>query len=357
MWKIRNVVREYVTLIRVKIVLTLVISFYVSQSFGTIPDAETQLFYMRTHASNILQQIKKTPTFLAKKPEYTISPTPPSSGFTFGLPKLPNVTSSPTASLPVYPTQGVLPTQTNIQPTSPPQEQIPTAIPQATNTAIPTQPLPPAVTCPSTSTESYDSLSIEGSPTANANNHGDINLRLRGYTQIDEAKELQSFSQNYDSKRPQLKTFFSPAKGPDFYQTYRVYNWNFSANTRGSIIENPPVTLIGLRANPGESVVVPAAGYTIGSGKQVLVLYADSTRITLKYTREDNVVYGYTIHIEDFCTDPNLVSLYNEKHAAGRGSLPALSSGEKIGVARTGELKIVIRDTGSFMDPRMRDWW
>ena len=90
----------------------------------------------------------------------------------------------------------------------------------------------------------------------------------------------------------------------------------------------------------------------------VMVLYATQHAVTLKYTREDNVVYGYTIHLEDFCVDPNLYALYQQQNTAGRVSLPALSDNQVIGTPWTNTIKVAIRDTGTFLDPRTRkDWW
>ena len=80
-------------------------------------------------------------------------------------------------------------------------------------------------------------------------------------------------------------------------------------------------------------------------------------RQTLHIGREDEFP-GYVIHIEDVCTDPELLALYRQLHAAGRGELPALRGHQPFGVALGNEIKIAVRDTGSFMDPRARnDWW
>ena len=108
----------------------------------------------------------------------------------------------------------------------------------------------------------------------------------------------------------------------------------------------------------GETLYLPDSGYDIGSGYEALVLYASEERITLKYTREDNVKEGYTIHVENVCVEPSLLALYRERNEAGRGDLPALRAGQPFGRARGAEIGVAIRDTGSFMDPRSRyDWW
>jgi hypothetical protein len=81
-------------------------------------------------------------------------------------------------------------------------------------------------------------------------------------------------------------------------------------------------------------------------------------RMTIKYTREDNVVSGYTLHLEHVCPEPRLLALYQNCNARGRLRLPALRSGHALGRAQGGELVVAIRDNGDFMDPRSgKDWW
>jgi hypothetical protein len=123
-------------------------------------------------------------------------------------------------------------------------------------------------------------------------------------------------------------------------------------------LTSPPVTLAELATTPGEPLRVPDSGYSIGSGYEALVLYAAPDRITLKYTRTDNVVHGYTLHLEGLCVDPTLLDLYRSWNAAGRGQLPALQSGQALGRAAGNTVGVAIRDSGAFMDPRSRkDWW
>jgi hypothetical protein len=90
----------------------------------------------------------------------------------------------------------------------------------------------------------------------------------------------------------------------------------------------------------------------------VLVLYANPQRITLKYTREDNVVHGYTLHLEGICVEPRLLALYTTWNNSGRAYLPALTAGQALGRAQGSEVRVAIRDSGTFLDPRSRkDWW
>ncbi len=206
---------------------------------------------------------------------------------------------------------------------------------------------------------SYGTLSTSGAVTDRpAAEHADLNLALRGWSTTGGTLGLVDIDGPTDSLAPQLDTVFADHRVPAIAQNYRVNNWNWDTNQPAGPITDWEVTLIGVVTTPGEILGVPDSGYDIGEGMDVRVLYADSDSITLKYTREDNVVYGYTAHIEGLCVEPTLLALYQSCDDAGRGELPALAGGQPIGRARTAETKLVIRDTGAFMDPRARkDWW
>lgn len=206
---------------------------------------------------------------------------------------------------------------------------------------------------------SYNTLSVYPPPTDRpAEQHADLNLALRGYVPTVAYLGLVDYGGPTDVRAPQLAGLFSDQRTPVFSAAYQVYAWNWSCNCRGQPIGNPPVTLIGMLSTPGELLFVPDSGYTIGDGYEVLVLYASAERITLKYTREDNVVYGYSLHVENICVEPKLLALYQTWNAAGRQRLPALRAGQPFGRARGSLVGVAIRDTGSFMDPRSRkDWW
>jgi hypothetical protein len=104
---------------------------------------------------------------------------------------------------------------------------------------------------------------------------------------------------------------------------------------------------------------------------EVIVLYADPASITFKYTRDDSVQpNGYTVHVDNLCTDPNLLAAYHAADAdpgpryiffGDHGfhyNLPNLPAGQVFGTARSGELRVAIVDTGAFMDPRScGEWW
>ena len=87
------------------------------------------------------------------------------------------------------------------------------------------------------------------------------------------------------------------------------------------------------------------------------MLYAESNRITLGYTREDSVANGDAVHLENVCVDPNLLALYQSSNATGRAFLPALREDEVLGTAGSGQVLVAVRDRGVFFDPRSRlDW-
>jgi hypothetical protein len=139
---------------------------------------------------------------------------------------------------------------------------------------------------------------------------------------------------------------------------YGSQNWDWNCNCQSGLVADPEVTLAGFAVMPGEIIRVPRAGYAIGDGYDALVLHADAERVAINYTREGNPVRGYTVYIEGIAVDSTLIALYQQTNAAGRGALPALQVGQAIGRARVGEIKIAIRDSGAFMDPRSRkDWW
>ena len=188
--------------------------------------------------------------------------------------------------------------------------------------------------------------------------HPDVNLAMRGYVLTTAFKGLVTYSGPQDPGAPQLYGLFTDQRTGVFDNVYQVYKWDWSNNQRGGPYTDPPVTLAGLAATPGETIHVPDSGYDIGNGHDAMVLYAEPTRITLKYTIEDDVVFGYTIHLENVCIDPGLLALYQSLNAAGRLELPALTGGQALGRALGSEIGVAIRDTGAFMDPRARNsWW
>jgi hypothetical protein len=207
--------------------------------------------------------------------------------------------------------------------------------------------------------ESYSDSPVNGAPTnPPAEEHADLNLAMRGYELTDAYAGLVDYSGGSDPNAPQLPGLFADDRTPTFSAVYQVYGWDWGCNCRGALITDPEVTLAGMAVTPGETIHVPDSGYTIGGGYEVLVLYATPERITLKYTPDDNVVYGYTLHVENICVEPRLLALYQTWNEAGRSRLPALRAGQAFGRALGSEIGVAIRDNGAFMDPRSRkDWW
>ena len=207
--------------------------------------------------------------------------------------------------------------------------------------------------------ESYGSLSFNGRPTDRPPAvHADLNLGRRGAVQTGDYRGLVDYSGGADSRAPQLATMFLDNRTPAFASTWKVYDWDWSRDRRGALLTRWPVTTLGMSTGLGEVIRTPSSGYDLGSGYEVLVLYATDKRITLKYTREDNVVRGYTVHLENVCVEPRLLALYNSLADRRQGRLPALRAGQAIGRAMGDQIAAAIRDSGTFMDPRSRkDWW
>lgn len=239
-------------------------------------------------------------------------------------------------------------------------------------------PLLTSSTCDNIAGETYNALTPNPPPTDRpAEQHADLNLALRGYAPANGTLGLVDIDGPTDSRSPQLFTLFADKRVPVFSGLAQVYDWVWATNSRGALITDPPVTLANMQTANGEPLYVPNSGYNIGThtarppegrfkdspgddpnAYEVLVLYAAPQRITLKYTREDNVVHGYTLHIENVCVAPALLALYQQLNSAGRAQLPALKAGQAFGRARGTATGAVIRDNGSFMDPRSRkDWW
>jgi hypothetical protein len=215
---------------------------------------------------------------------------------------------------------------------------------------------PPDCGIPGTS---YHTLPIASAPTDRpASTHPDLNLAVRGFSPVSAALSLVQYGGPTDDKAPQLDALFAPDRLPQFSSSYQVHHWDWSCDCRAGPITDWDVTLLGMTTKPGEPLRVPASGYDIGGGFQVMVLYAAENRITLKYTPEDNVVSGYTIHVEDVCVEPDLRALYDQMNADGRERLPALYGRQPFGRALGTEVRVTVRDDGSFLDPRsQKDWW
>jgi hypothetical protein len=206
----------------------------------------------------------------------------------------------------------------------------------------------------------YGSLSIAGSVTDRpAAAHGDINLRLRTWVSVPRAvRGLIMIDGPTDDRAPRLNAMFTDDRIPAFAGVYAAQAWDWGCNCARAPMTSPEVTLAGFVTRPGEVLEAPTSGYDIGEGYLAMVLYAGADTLTLKLTREDNVVRGYTLHFAGLCVEPSLLSAYEAANRAGRRSLPAVRPNQPVGRALGAEVFVAVRDTGAWMDPRSRkDWW
>lgn len=192
--------------------------------------------------------------------------------------------------------------------------------------------------------------------------HGDLNLALRGTQLSGAAKELIPYHGSVDGGAPQLTGLFADQRSGPIANVYQVRDWRWDCSEHGCAsdwLTHYDVTLIGLATTPGEAILFPHREAEIyGGGYVAVVLYAEPTRLTIAYTRDGTVANGYATHLENLCVDPNLLALYHIGNAGGRYELPGLHNGQSVGVAANNELRVAIRDRGTFMDPRSQhDWW
>ncbi|MGH2521661.1 MAG: hypothetical protein ACRDH2_04070 [Anaerolineales bacterium] len=231
-----------------------------------------------------------------------------------------------------------------------------------------------APTCPTSSGNNYAQGPVfqrdTDNPVRPAWNHADKNISLRGYNlNTSESKSLVNVGSDDPTMPPQLRTMFNPDRIPPFSNVYRINNWNWAPSpdpgTRGDEVTNPPVTVLGLQTTPGETLQAPGSGYDIGGGAEVIVLFADSDTVALKYTRDDSAgPNGYLLHVDNICTDPNLLAKYNSLDNAVRNTyhgtpdnnldydLVTLSEQQAFGTARDSEIRVAIVDSGTTQDPR-----
>ncbi len=233
-------------------------------------------------------------------------------------------------------------------------------------------------TCPFTSTNEYSSGKVyqhdKDDPVRPAYHHADKNIELRGYTLNTDTsfeRDLVDHGSDDPTQPPQFATLFESYRVPELTNFYRVHHWDWAPSPepgqRLGPIEDWPVTALGLGTTPGETLHVPQSGYDLGGGIKAMVLFADDDTIALHYTREDSSALGYTVHIDNICTDPNLLALYEQRddpdgprydYPNDHYNLPNLTADQPIGVAGSDEIVVAIVDTGAFMDPRsLNEWW
>lgn len=279
-----------------------------------------------------------------------------------------------TATLTPQPTSTPEPTSTptpipSATPTTPPTSTI-TQIDTATTGSRLVSPTAPATTAstaidptvtrslsranqqsaPATSTNTYILIPIEGGRDSKpAEEHGDLNLKLRDPQPSQAPAELVDYTGYDDPNAPKLSAIFEP----DFVATYAVHDWNWNCNCKGKLKNEG--FLVGIETTPGEPIYIPPTQQAVWQDDYyAVVLYASEDSLTFVYNRVGTVAHDYVIHYLGLQTDPNLLTLYRQSTG---DELPGLDLETPVGVA-TDELIVSVRDKGSFMDTRSRkDWW
>ncbi len=146
-----------------------------------------------------------------------------------------------------------------------------------------------------------------------------------------------------------------------FVSVYQVNDWDWTGcDCPVPRSSSPyPVTMLGLRTTPGQQLFVPSRNLLVNDqgGFVAMVLYADGRQLAFTYQQDDEYE-GYLVHLENLCVDPNLVALYRQLDAGGRALLPGVQNDSVVGTASGREVDVVVRDSGSFLDPRSwQDWW
>lgn len=207
-------------------------------------------------------------------------------------------------------------------------------------------------------------------PPRRASEHADKNYALRGYTATTgPTQSLISYGASgidHYNTPPQFQTLFGPGRLPTTFNLYRMNSWDWGSNTVGAPLDEPnsyAVTALGMNATPGEAVLTPDSSIRINGPFTAMVIFADADSVMLRYSREDsNAPPGYGVYIDQICTDPNLLSLYNSLDSGNRltyhgqfsetYNLPYVMPGQAVGTAKGTEVVVAVSDTGAIGDPR-----
>lgn len=274
--------------------------------------------------------------------------------------KFARAVESPTSTLTPTPIPTSTPTITLTRIPSSTLAKAPTAISTAKAQAAPVaSPLPSSTPLPTISVdEKYNVLNVVPANAVQDTALRELNITLRGFAPTQSTQGLVDYAGEFDPAAPQLYGLFNDNRMPIFKNVFQVYSWDSLCGCKSGLVTEYPVSLISLATSPGEVIRAPRSGYYIGQDFQSFVIYADTERIALNYTREANPIRGYTIYIEGVAIDTSLLALYQQANSAGRNQLPALQSWQAVGRAKGNEILVAIRDAGAFMDPRSRkDWW
>ncbi|MEK7127386.1 MAG: hypothetical protein AAB838_01525, partial [Patescibacteria group bacterium] len=207
-------------------------------------------------------------------------------------------------------------------------------------------------------------------PVKDPANQPDVNLRLRSWAPIQgDTALLPGVQGPTDPNAPRIYTMFKDGTQTNLQisNMYQLNDWNWTTNTVGKAMTPEPLvygdgtnvpaaSLFGFNVGPGQNVLVPQANYDVGNHYQAILEYIDGTSAVVKYTPSQDLTGNYyMIHFEDFSASQDLVKAYNDAKATG--DLVWLPAGLSLGKT-TGEIKVAMRDSGSFMDLRsIKDWW
>jgi hypothetical protein len=223
----------------------------------------------------------------------------------------------------------------------------------------------PAFPCPISSATTWAEMSPMQSLIAGAALSPDLNMHVRGWRPVEASLGFARYpyppGEPPDTLHPLHLSNIAGSTGASFASAYQVNDWDWLGCNCAVPRSGPPypVTMLGLRTTPGQALRIAGRNLPVDPrGFTAMVLYADAGQIALKYTWEDRVDTGYLLHLVNLCVDPNLVALYQRLNAAGRHTLPVVDNLSVIGTAGSDEVHVVVRDSGSFLDPRSwQDWW
>lgn len=187
-----------------------------------------------------------------------------------------------------------------------------------------------------------------------------LNPKRGGWTPVNADHSLcdNPINAGYDpGSKPFLGNIVS---GLDTNPVCNPYRVNIAENKNNNFCPGDPadVSMCGFAASPSTPVHAPNTCQS-----PWYVLYADEGFITMVVNGADCIGgdcdEGYGVHIDGLIVNKDLLTLYRKDDAEGRNRLPIVNANDVIGTVDTGgEVRVTIRDTGSYMDPRtLRDWW
>ena len=235
----------------------------------------------------------------------------------------------------------------------------------ATPAASETPHAPTATATPACPRGEVEPIPVEGKVTSleDALVHGDLNPSLRGSEPMETALDYVDYDGGTDANAPQLTALLG--RKPVLTGAWDVYEWDWTVSPprrHESIFREvhgvPWPALVGMATTPGEEIRVPGRAQDIYQGRfHALLVSASETDLQWVYTRADDVGSGYAVWVAGLVVDCNLLERYQAGRRSGEG-LPGLSADQVVGIAAGEEIRVAIRDRGSFMDVRStKDWW